>query len=238
VSKIPNAKLLLECDDPSTVTHVIASDGTSSIRRTIKLMIGICCTPNIVRMQWLIDSAASGMALPCTDEYLICHDEGSEKMYNMKWIDTLQRSAHNQQNGTPLLHGYCVYVCRGVKPNPNEFQKLIEAAGGQWIMDPSNYSDPTNNNISTTMSQKGKKILYIRPEVDVEPVTSVSSTSTSASASRSKKQQQHEHTPTMKRSNVRQRGTPAIDLPSNAIEKTAVWLFDAIIRQELDLGEK
>jgi hypothetical protein len=128
--------LLDDIKDAHTATHVISSDGKESIRRTPKLMIGICRTGSIVNKQWLLDSSKQGRFLPC-DDFLILNDSEAEAKYDFSMRDTLERISSNIDQGTKLLGGWCIYVCKGVAgnkaPSEDELRLIVEAAGGTWL---------------------------------------------------------------------------------------------------------
>jgi hypothetical protein len=128
--------LLDDIKDAHTATHVISSDGKESIRRTPKLMIGICRTGNIVNKQWLLDSSKQGRFLPC-DNFLILNDTEAEAKYDFSMRDTLERISSNIEQDTHLLGGWWIYVCKGVAgnkaPAEDELRLIVEAAGGTWL---------------------------------------------------------------------------------------------------------
>jgi len=130
-------ELLESIEDAHTATHVIASDGKDSIRRTPKLMIGICRTPNIVTKDWLIKSSKAGKALPCA-KFLVLHDAEAEKLYDFSMRQTLKNISSNLERGTFLLDGWWIFVCKGVAgnkaPSSEELQRIVEAAGGSWLV--------------------------------------------------------------------------------------------------------
>jgi hypothetical protein len=200
VKKLPGA-VLLKDKDFHTATHVIASDGTSPVLRTTKLLVGICCTPNIVYLNWLVDSARKGAPLPCR-QYLITRDNESEKTYGVRWKDVLERSARNIENETPVLQGWSVFISPSLKkPSRPEFQMIVEAAGGAWLAKhPSNAGSP--------MSPGQAQVLVIVPDDDKSLLEQ----------SGKKK----------KLPDYPKRRDPILVKPRK-------WLFDAIIRQRLEL---
>lgn len=123
-------------NDSATATHVIAGDDETSLRRTPKLMIGICQTSNIVHVNWLIQSAKARMALPCND-YLLLNDREAEKKFGFSMRKTLRRGDELRQKGESLLGGYSVYICKGVAgnkaPPEEELRLIVEGAGGTWL---------------------------------------------------------------------------------------------------------
>lgn len=129
-------ELLENIEDAASATHVIAGDEETSLRRTPKLMIGICRTSKIVHMNWLIESAKAREALPCND-FLLLNDKEAEEKYDFKMRASLQRGDKLRRKNEFLLSGYGVYVCSGVAGNkapPEEELKLIvDAAGGKWL---------------------------------------------------------------------------------------------------------
>ena len=69
--------------DAGWATHIIASEKNSSMRRTPKLMVGICNTRNIVTMDWLNESGRAKQALP-VETYLILNDKEAETKYGFR----------------------------------------------------------------------------------------------------------------------------------------------------------
>jgi hypothetical protein len=131
-----NGQLLEKVEDAHKATHVIASDGKTSIRRTPKLMIAMCRTPNIVSSDWLTQSSNLGKALPC-NKFLILDDEKAEKLYKICLSRTIDRITSNLKHGAYLLGGWSIYVCKGVAgkkaPPEKELRLIVEAAGGTWL---------------------------------------------------------------------------------------------------------
>jgi Regulator of Ty1 transposition protein 107 BRCT domain len=127
--------------DAHKCTHLIATDGKSSIKRTPKLMIALCVTTNVVKLKWLQDSAASG-TLRDTKQYLILRDKEAETAYSFSMAKTLQRVKERQTIGTTLLQGRKVFVCQSVfkntedgkkSPPPSDLRLIVGAAGGEWV---------------------------------------------------------------------------------------------------------
>jgi hypothetical protein len=162
--------LLEDVADAHTATHVIASDGKTSIRRTPKLMIALCRTPNIVSLDWLKKSASRQEALPC-DEFLVLDDREAEEQYKFSMRETLERIKSNVKNGSYLLDGWHIYVCAGVagkKAPPEEELRLItEAAGGSWISSPSSITASPDHVLIVTSDPETKR------QVSTKAVTSL-----------------------------------------------------------------
>jgi hypothetical protein len=135
IDKIPNARFVERTEDAHLATHVIASDGKQPLKRTPKLMIAMNKTPNIVLLDWLVESAKQGTALPC-DKFLV-KDKEAEVVYGFRMEDTVKRIKEHLENETALLQGKLVYVCKGVAgnkaPSESEFKCIVEAAGGHWL---------------------------------------------------------------------------------------------------------
>ena len=98
-------------------------------------MIGICRTPNIVRLEWLEMSAKAGKPLPC-DKFLILGDKQAEKQYQFTMRRTLKKVRSNFGSESFLLNGWKVHICGGVAgnkaPPEKELKLIVEAAGGSW----------------------------------------------------------------------------------------------------------
>ena len=152
-------------EDAHQATHVIVTDGKISIRRTPKLMIAMCRTPNVLSSAWLTQSAANGTFLP-VDDFMVRNDEKAEKLYNFSLKESIDRIKINQLNHTLLLQGWLVFVCKGVagnrSPPENEFRAIVEAAGGTWISSSSLLQskkewDPVNIIIITSDPEEKKQ---------------------------------------------------------------------------------
>lgn len=130
------ATLIENVEEAHTATHMIASDGESSLPRTPKLMIAMCCTANIVSVEWLKQSATKGKALP-PNKFLLVDDKKAEKTYNFSMRDTLKNINANLKKGHRVLEGWHILVCNGVAgnnaPGEEELKLIISAAGGTWI---------------------------------------------------------------------------------------------------------
>ena len=133
--------LLDKVADAKKATHVIAGDKGTTLRRTPKLMIGLCTTTNIVNLDWLTRSAKERKPLPASD-FLLVDDEEAEKKMNFDMRETLMRAGRMRSDGRTLLDTYFIYLCAGVAGNKaknnrtppmDEFRLIIEAAGAKWI---------------------------------------------------------------------------------------------------------
>jgi hypothetical protein len=89
--------LLENTEDAATATHVVAADDEMPLRRTPKLMIGICHTSNIVHLNWLVQSAKERAALPCKD-FLLLKDKEFEEKHNFSMRRALRRGDTMRQN--------------------------------------------------------------------------------------------------------------------------------------------
>ena len=129
-------ELIESVEEARNSTHVIAGDDSSSLRRTPKVMIGICTTSNIVHMDWLTTSAKKRLAQPCRD-FLLLNDTKAEMAYDFNMRETLSNGLRMRKKGISLLNGKSVVICQGVAgnmaPPENELKLIVEAAGGQWI---------------------------------------------------------------------------------------------------------
>lgn len=145
-------------EDAHTATHVIAGDDQTSMRRTPKLMIGMCRTSKIVHMDWLIRSAKAREPLACND-FLLLKDKKAEKQYDFVMRESLQRGDELRRNGEFLLSDYWVYVCKGVAgnkaPPEKELELIVDAAGGTWL---SSISARTMKDVDAS------KLIIITPE--------------------------------------------------------------------------
>ena len=142
VRGIPGATLIEHIRDAHTATHIIATDGTTDIRRTCKLMIAICRSSNIVTLDWFIDSSQQCKALdiaPYRIKYNAPYCKSLEQQYaNFSMRTTLRNIEHRRNAALFLLfQGWYIYLCPKVAghkaPTTNEFQYIIEAAGATYI---------------------------------------------------------------------------------------------------------
>jgi hypothetical protein len=134
-------QLIEKVADANLATHVIAGSKGTPMRRTPKLMIGLCITSNIVSLDWLIHSAKEKRPLP-TKDFLLVDNEDSEALYNFKMRETLMRAGRMRSDGKSLLGQYSIYMCAGVAGNKSannrtppleEFRLIVEAAGASWV---------------------------------------------------------------------------------------------------------
>lgn len=162
-------------EDALDATHVIAGSKGTSMRRTPKLMIGICKTNNIVDLEWLVQSAKQRKVLP-SKNFLLVKDEQAEIQYKFKMHASLIRAGKLRCNGKTLLGGYSVYCCTGVAgnkkkgnmtPPPKEFRLIVESAGAAWKA-----SLPKNSDFShvivvvSKVESEAKKQLLAKKVVD------------------------------------------------------------------------
>eukprot|EP00547_Thalassionema_nitzschioides_P014744 CAMPEP_0194240250 /NCGR_PEP_ID=MMETSP0158-20130606/6475_1 /TAXON_ID=33649 /ORGANISM="Thalassionema nitzschioides, Strain L26-B" /LENGTH=1292 /DNA_ID=CAMNT_0038974919 /DNA_START=23 /DNA_END=3898 /DNA_ORIENTATION=+ len=128
-------ELLESIEEAETATHIICSNGKAQMRRTPKLLIGICNTSNLVTTKWLVDSALKRVALP-VHNYLVLNDRAFEKKHKFRMRTALANSDTFRQDETTLLGGRDVFVCKDVPENKappiEEFKLIVQAAGGNW----------------------------------------------------------------------------------------------------------
>ena len=145
MSKI-GGTLIHNLAEASTATHVVAKD----LKRTTKLMIGLCCTNKIVTLDWLRTSAESEKPLPCNSFLVI----------DKKLSDTI---AKNLQKGK-VLEQHTVYFCKPItKPPPDECRLIVEAAGGAISSSLSFLSDKAKKQL--LIIRKGSS--FLRGEKDL-----------------------------------------------------------------------
>jgi hypothetical protein len=124
--------LLEDIKDAPRATVVIAGDETSSIRRTPKLLIGLCNTGAIVGLRWLVESGKAKRALAPAD-FLLTDDIEAEVKYGFSMQTSIDRSERLRSNDKKVFSGWSVHVCRGVAGNkapPQEELKLIVQQAG------------------------------------------------------------------------------------------------------------
>lgn len=157
--------LLENTEDAVNVTHVIAGSRGSSIRRTPKLMIGLCKTNNIVDLEWLVQSAKQRKVLSSKNFQLV-NDKKAEAQYKFSMHSSLQRAGVMRASGQTLFGGYSLFCCRGVAGNKNrgnmtppskEFRLILESAGGAWLSSLPNKEDLTGTVIIVSKVQSEAK---------------------------------------------------------------------------------
>ena len=128
--------IIEDIEHAATATHVVAGERGASIKRTAKLMIGICVTSNIVGINWLGRSGKKRAFLPC-DDFLLLADANAERRYQFKMTETMKRSTNLREASSTLLNGQGVFVCKGITgktaPPANELKLIVNAAGGTWL---------------------------------------------------------------------------------------------------------
>lgn len=127
--------VLEDVNEAHLATHIIASEKGNSMRRTPKLMIGMCHTGNIVSVDWLTESCKAKQVLPA-DNFLLVNDKKFEKKCNFEMRSALESSAELRKKGKKVLSGWSVHVCKGVAgekaPPEQEMKLIVEHAGGVW----------------------------------------------------------------------------------------------------------
>lgn len=122
-------------DDPLEATHVIAGSSQHSMRRSVKLMIALCVTSNILKGEWLEESFKRKELLSC-NRFLLLNDSKAEKSYSFSMRNTLREGRERRENGG-LFRGWKILVCEGVcgnkAPKEHELKTMVEAAGGIWL---------------------------------------------------------------------------------------------------------
>lgn len=138
-----------------TVLDVIASDGKTKLRRTPKLMICVCKTSQILRLEWLEQSAKEQRVLDTTD-FLLLGDKDAEKRYNFSMKETLENGRQERRERGGILGEWYVYICSGVAgnnaPSAKELHLIMEATGATLIrsLSESQVSDPSKTIVITS----------------------------------------------------------------------------------------
>jgi len=129
------ASLIESIDDAASATHVIAGDTKNSLRRTPKLMVALCITPNILHLNWLNDSFKAGEVLKCS-KYLLLKDKAAEKKYNFSMKTTIKNGSEAREKGG-IFADMFVYFCKGVAgnkaPSIKELEIMVSSAGGTFL---------------------------------------------------------------------------------------------------------
>uniref|UniRef100_A0A7S2LQ78 BRCT domain-containing protein n=1 Tax=Leptocylindrus danicus TaxID=163516 RepID=A0A7S2LQ78_9STRA len=129
------ASLIESIDDAASATHVIAGDTKNSLRRTPKLMVALCVTPNILHLNWLNESFKAGEVLKC-NKYLLLKDKAAEKKYNFSMKTTIKNGSEAREKGGIFADMY-VYFCKGVAgnkaPSIKELEIMVSSAGGTFL---------------------------------------------------------------------------------------------------------
>jgi hypothetical protein len=145
--------MLEKLEDTPIATHLIASGDKDQLKRTPKLMIALCRTPNIVHSDWLTKSAAEGKVLD-TKEFLLLNQKKAEKRYDFNMSQSLERAKELRDKGGLLLSGYDAYICVGVAgstrkgnltPSNEDFRMILKGAGVATVLTslPSELKNPT-----------------------------------------------------------------------------------------------
>jgi hypothetical protein len=238
VNMIPDATLIENISDAHYVTHVVVTDGIADIRRTCKLMIGICRTNNIITFDWIIDSSKYGKVLDIS-KYQIqynapyCHAIEQQYKFSMRTaLRNIQNrynnsttDGDNNNNNNLLFHGWHIYICPKVAgnkaPTTMEFQYIIEASGGIYLSSFKhiNINENSNNEASSTKTTtttaattivNTKNILIITSD----PITKV----------------QEKHIQQTQKQCVN-----SDDTTINIVHRTTTWFFYTIMIQQIEL---
>ena len=130
------AEIVESIEEAHTATHIIVTDGATKFRRTPKLMVCICKSPNIIKLEWLEQSAKEQRVLD-TAPYLLVGDKEAEKHYSFSMKETIQNGIQVRETTGGVLGGLYVYICSGVAgnraPSTKELNLIIEAAGGKVL---------------------------------------------------------------------------------------------------------
>ena len=129
-------ELIEKVDDAIDATHAIAGDGKVPLRRTPKLMICVCKTPNILNLDWLTKSSKAKEPLDAKD-FLLLDDTSAEKTYDFNMKDTLENGEAVRSQRGGLLGGWSIHFCKGVAgtkaPPEHELRLIVAAAGGMFL---------------------------------------------------------------------------------------------------------
>ncbi len=130
------AEYVESIEEAHTATHVIATDGTTALRRTPKLMICICRVAKILSIEWLEQSSKERRILD-THYFLLLGDREAEKRYDFSMKETIRNGLLARKRRGGVLGGWFVYICSGVAgnraPHMKELHLIIEAGGGQVL---------------------------------------------------------------------------------------------------------
>jgi hypothetical protein len=149
------AEIVESIEEAHTATHIIVTDGATKFRRTPKLMVCICKSPNIIKLEWLEQSAKEQRVLD-TAPYLLVGDKEAEKHYSFSMKETIQNGIQVRETTGGVLGGLYVYICSGVAgndaPSTKELNLIIEAAGGKVLssLDTCKLLDPTKTIVLTS----------------------------------------------------------------------------------------
>lgn len=130
------AQFVDSIEDAPTVTHVIASDGKSNVRRTPKLMICICKTSQILSSEWLEQSAKEQRVLD-TDDFLLLGDKEAEQTYHFSMKETLNNGRKARLDRGGVLGEWSIYICSGVAgnkaPSSKDLNIIVQATGATLL---------------------------------------------------------------------------------------------------------
>ena len=145
-------ELISDLKDAHTATHLISP---MPMKRTPKLLIAMCCTNNIVGIEWLDACMKEGKAVK-TRKFQLTRDKEAETKYNFSMADSLKRAAERRHQNKKLLDGFDVFFCRHVAgntskqnrtPKLSEYRSILEAAGATIV---NALPDDTTNTIVVT----------------------------------------------------------------------------------------
>jgi hypothetical protein len=95
---------------------------------------------NAHRATYILSTDGTGQILTCN---VILDDTEAEAKYDFSMRATLERISSNIEQGTSLLGGWWIYVCRGVAgskaPSGDELKLIVEASGGTWLASLNDY---------------------------------------------------------------------------------------------------
>lgn len=132
IIKTLGAVLVETIEEASTATHIVAGSANKELRRTSMLMIGLCCTSNILSIDWLWKSFENRKILPC-NHHLLISDRAAERKYSFSMKQTLRNGQEVREEGG-LLDGWAVYFCKNVAgrkaPKEHDLNLIVSAAGG------------------------------------------------------------------------------------------------------------
>ena len=137
--------LIESLEKAQEATHIIAGDGgKKSLRRTPKLMIGLCSTSNILHLDWLVASYKQKSFCE-SRQFLLLHDHAAESNYSFSMKETLKNGEERRSEGG-LFSGKCIYFAKNVAdnkaPKAEELKLIIAATGGEVV----DYISPDEEN--------------------------------------------------------------------------------------------
>lgn len=108
--------------EPETASHLVLTE----LRRSYKLLFGLCTVDHIVSSKWIVDSAKAGKFLR-PDEYALNSDEKFRNEFRNCDVQAVIKSTTRKT----LFAGKTFFITPSVRPSAKEIARVIEFCGGK-----------------------------------------------------------------------------------------------------------